>query len=80
MKASIESEFGYCPLLWMFCGRKTNARINHIHDRALRVVYNDESPFEELLGRYKSETIYRRNIKILVAKLFKIKYGLSMIL
>ena len=80
MKASIESEFGYCPLLWMFCGRKTNARINHIHDRALNVVYNDESPFEELLGRYKSETIYRRNIKILVAKLFKIKYGLSTIL
>ena len=80
MKASIESEFGYCPILWMFCGRNINARINHTHDRALRVVYNDESPFEELLGRYKSETIYRRNIKILVAKLFKIKYGLSIIL
>ena len=67
MKACIESEFGYCPLLWMCCGRKTNARINHIHDRALGVVYNDESPFEGLLGRYTSETIHRRNIKILVA-------------
>ena len=49
MKAFIESQFGYCPLVWMFCGRQTNARINHIHERALRAVYNDEiSPFEEL--------------------------------
>ena len=62
----------------MFCGRQTNARINHIHERALRAVYNDEiSPFEELLGRDKSETIHRRNIKILAAELFKIKNGLS---
>ena len=62
----------------MFCGRQTNARINHIHERALRAVYNDEiSPFEELLGRVKSETIHRRNIKILVPELFKIKNGNS---
>ena len=87
MKAFIESQFGYCPLVWMFCGRQTNARINHIHERALRAVYNDEkSPFEELLGRDKSETIHRRNIKILAAELnikilaaelFKTKNGLS---
>ena len=62
----------------MFCGRQTNARINHIHERALRAVYNGEiSPFEELLRRDKSETTHRRNIKTLVAELFKIKNGLS---
>ena len=62
----------------MFCGRQTNARINHIHERVLRAIYNYEiSPFEELLGRDKSETIHRRNIKILAAELFKIKNGLS---
>ena len=61
----------------MFCGRQTNARINHIHERALRTVYNDEkSLFKELLRRDKSETIHRRNM-ILVAELFKIKNGLS---
>ena len=31
MKAFIESQFAYCPLVWVFCGRQTNARINHIH-------------------------------------------------
>ena len=62
----------------MFCGRQTNARINHIHKRALKAVYNDETyPFEELLGKDNSETVHRRNIKILAAELFKIKNGHS---
>ena len=74
MKAFIESQFGYYPLVWMFCGRQTNSRINHIHERTLRTLYNDEiSPFEELIGRDKLETIHRNNIKILAAALFKIK-------
>ena len=63
----------------MFCGRQTNARINHIHERALRAVYNDEvSSFDELLGIDKSETIHRRNSKILAAELFKSKMVFQM--
>ena len=42
MKAFIESQFGYCPLVWMFGGRQTNAKINHVHERAMRAVYNDK--------------------------------------
>ena len=77
MKAFIKSQFGYCPLIWMFCGRQTNARINHVHERALRAVYNDEIiPFKELLGRDKSEIVHRRNTKI-AAELPKIKNDLS---
>ena len=41
MKAFIESQFGYCPLVWMFCSRILNTRINKIHERALRLVYKD---------------------------------------
>ena len=53
-------------------------RINHIYERALRAIYKYKiSPFEELLGRDKSETIHRRNIKILAGELFKITNGLS---
>ena len=38
MKAFIESQFGYCPLIWMFCGRNLNNRINHLHERSLRII------------------------------------------
>ena len=49
MKAFINSHFGYCPLVWLFHSRKLNHRINNIHERALRIVYNDYSScFESL--------------------------------
>ena len=47
LKAFIESQFSHCPLVWMFCSRKMNSKINHIHERALRLVYDDyRSSFE----------------------------------
>ena len=46
----IYSQFGYCPLVWMFHSRKFNNRINRLHERALRLVYHDsKSSFEDLL-------------------------------
>ena len=41
MKAFIESQFNYCPLIWMFHSRIINNKINRIHERVLRLVYSD---------------------------------------
>ena len=41
MKAFITSQFSYCPLVWMFHSRGLNKRINKIHEKSLRLVYND---------------------------------------
>ena len=50
VKAFIESEFNYCPLIWMFHSRAMNNKINRIHERALMLVYSDNvSSFDELL-------------------------------
>ena len=38
-KPFITSHFFYCPLVWMFHSRRLNNRINHIHKRALRIIY-----------------------------------------
>ena len=43
MKNFIESQFGYRPLPQMFCGRKANARVNDVYERALRVVYRNNN-------------------------------------
>ena len=40
MKAFIISQFGYCPLVWMFHSRRINNRINRLHERALRLAHN----------------------------------------
>ena len=64
MKSFTESQFGYCPLAWMFCGRKASNRINHLHERALRIVTNDnQSSFENLLRKDCSVSIHHRNIR-----------------
>ena len=41
MKAFVSSQFSYCPLIWMFHSRKMEHRINSIHKRALKLVYQD---------------------------------------
>ena len=42
MKSLIESQFGYCLLIWMFHSRGLNNKINRIHERALRITYNNK--------------------------------------
>ena len=78
MKAFIESQFGYCPLVWMFHSRTINNRINALHEKALRLVYNDSTlSFEELLSLDESFTIHDRNLQKLATEMFKIKNNLS---
>ena len=31
IKTFFESQFNYCPLIWMFCSRTLNLRINRLH-------------------------------------------------
>ena len=64
-KAFIESQFKYCPLVWIiFHGRQINDKINQLHERALRIVYNDTiTSFQKLLVKDKTFTIHHQNIQ-----------------
>ena len=74
MKAFVTSQFNYCPLIWMFHSRELNNRINRIHERALRLVYQDNSlSFAELLQKDNSVIIHQRNLQVLATELFKLK-------
>ena len=78
MKAFINSQFGYCPLVWMNHNRKINNRINRIHERALRVVYNDDNAtFEQLLEKDNAVKIHDRNLQVLATEMFKVKLGIA---
>ena len=72
MNAFITSQFNYCPLVWMCHSRALNTRINKIHERALRIVYNDYiSPFEDLLENSGSISIHHRNLQLLAIEVYK---------
>ena len=50
MKTFIESQFSYCPLIWMFHSWTINNKTNRLLERALRIVYSDfKSSFAGLL-------------------------------
>ena len=52
MNAFINSQFGYCPLVWMCQGRIMNNKMNKIQEKALRTVYkNANSTYEEVLAK-----------------------------
>ena len=75
MKSFIEAQFGYCQLIWMFHNRELNRKINHIHERALRIIYRDNSSsFTELLKKDNSVCVHYRNIQSLAIELYKVKH------
>ena len=77
MKTFIESQFNYCPLIWMCHSRILNNKINKLHERALRVVYkNKELTFEQLLLKDNSFTIHDRNLQKLALEMYKVKYDI----
>ena len=64
MNAFVSSQLRYCPLVWMFHNGGYNNKINCLHERMLRIVYEDyKSPSAELLSGDKSFTVHHRNIQ-----------------
>ena len=73
MNAFFKSQFSYSTLTWMMHSRKLNNKINRLHERCLRVTYNDGlSSFEELLERDNSVSVHNGNIQCLVIELYKV--------
>ena len=44
--AFINSQFNYAALVWMFCRKKQYSKIQKIHHKALKVVYNSNKNYD----------------------------------
>ena len=67
MKAFILSQFNYYPLVWMFCDRTLNNKVDRIHEWALRITYKDmTSDFDTMLVRDNAIPIHIRNLQLLL--------------
>ena len=78
MKSFIVSQVNYCPIIWMYCQRKSNNLINQIHERALRIAYDDYvSHIDSLLEKDESVTIHQRNIQVLASEIYKTQKDLN---
>ena len=73
-KTFIQSQFNYCPLVWMFHDRTLNNKINRLHERALRLVYKtDKLSFNELQELDNSVTIHQKKLQRPAAEMYKVK-------
>ena len=73
MNVFLNAQFSYCPLTWMFHSRQLNNKINKLHERCLRIVYNNNtSTYEEHLETYNSVSVHLQNVQALAIELNKV--------
>ena len=64
--------------MWVFHSRKLNVRINRLHEKTVRAVYEKfDSSFEKLLRRDSSTTLHQQNLEKLMTEIFKVKTGIA---
>ena len=57
-RSFITSNFTYCPLVWMCCGKRNTDRIERLQYRALKFVFNDYTDsYDNLLARCKQKPL-----------------------
>ena len=67
----------FCPLNEKERPEGLNHRINSIHEKALRVTYQDyKSKFPELLQKNNTVTIRQHNLQVFATEIFKAKNDL----
>ena len=67
-----------CPLIWMFASLYVNNALNNIHERALRLIYNNhEKSFNSILTENNLKTIHQKHLKFPAIEIYKFQNGLS---
>ena len=61
--AFINSQFTYAPLIWMFAGKSSIAKICKIHCRTLQIVYNNyDKSYHDLLKFSNDVSIHQKHL------------------
>jgi hypothetical protein len=67
------SNFNYCPIVWHFCGETNTRKIEKIQERALRLIYEDNSSsYENLLNKSRLPTLKIRRLRTMAIEAYKI--------
>ena len=69
----IVSQFSNCTLILIFHSRNLNNKINWIHERALRLVDQNNMSFSELFDRNNSVKVLNKNFQTFVTQIYAVK-------
>ena len=67
------AQFNYYPLIWMYHTKTYKNEINILHERCLRLIWDDKpSFFEDLLEKDNSVSMHHKNLHALAIKMSKV--------
>jgi len=70
LNSFVQSQFSFAPLVWMLHSKRATVKINSVHFRMLKILYNDtESLFEQLLAIDNTFTVHETNIQKLMIEI-----------
>ena len=69
--AFINSQFNYALIVWMCCYKQDYLKIENIQYKALKIVYNSNESYEELLLPNSEVSIHQKQLRILATDVFK---------
>ena len=69
--AFIDNLFSYAPLLWMFCRKTLYSKIEKIHHKTLKVIYESNDTYENLLLQSNTVSIHQRHLGFLMIEIYK---------
>ena len=74
----ISCHFSYCPLISMFCSKKSTKKINAVHEKSLRIIRNGyESVYPLVLKEAHQVTFHQRCINSPMMEAYKYLNGHS---
>ena len=77
-KSFISSNFSYCPVSWMFCGKTNLNKLEKLQEKALRFVFLDTtSSYDSLLKRGNFLPLSVHRIRCLGIEVYKCYRGLN---
>ena len=65
------NQFNYASIIWMFCRKQDYLKVEKIHYKALKIVYNGNECYEELLIRNNEVSIHQKQLRTLATEIYK---------
>ena len=69
--AFINSQFNCAPLLWLFCRKTLYSKIDKIHHKTLKAIYESNDTYENLLLQSNTVSVHQRHLRFLMIEIYK---------
>ena len=69
--AFTNNQFNYASIISMFCRKQDCLEVEKIHYKTLKIVYNSNECYEELLIRNNEVSIHQKQLRALATEIYK---------